>query len=96
VADTGHGIPKADLKRVFEPFFSTRQGHAGTGLGLSVTYGLVSEMGGDITVASQVGQGTRFTITLPLRPPETAADDQDVTGKTICGEADALTEGRTS
>jgi signal transduction histidine kinase len=96
VADTGHGIPQADLKRVFEPFFSTRQGHAGTGLGLSVTYGLVSEMGGDITVASQVGQGTRFTITLPLRPPETAADDQDVTGKTICGEADALTEGRTS
>jgi signal transduction histidine kinase len=96
VADTGHGIPQADLKRVFEPFFSTRQGHAGTGLGLSVTYGLVSEMGGDITVASQVGQGTRFTISLPLRPPGTAAEPQASTQETICGDADALPEGRTS
>lgn len=69
VADTGHGIPEADLKRVFEPFFSTRQGHAGTGLGLSVTYGLVSEMGGTITVDSQVNRGTRFTVTLPIVSP---------------------------
>ena len=69
VADTGHGISEADLKRVFEPFFSTREGHAGTGLGLSVTYGLVSEMGGRITVESKTNQGTRFTVTLPLTPP---------------------------
>ena len=69
VADTGHGIPEADLKRVFEPFFSTRQGHGGTGLGLSVTYGMVSEMGGEITVSSQVDRGTQFTVTLPLKPP---------------------------
>lgn len=66
VSDTGHGIPECDLKRIFEPFFSTRQGHGGTGLGLSVTYGLVSEMNGDITVNSRVGQGTCFTVTLPL------------------------------
>jgi signal transduction histidine kinase len=70
VADTGHGIPEADLKRVFEPFFSTRQGHGGTGLGLSVTYGLVAEMGGAITVDSQVGTGTRFMVSLPLEPPQ--------------------------
>ncbi len=68
VDDTGHGIPEADLKRVFEPFFSTRHGHGGTGLGLSVTYGMVTEMGGEITVTSQVDKGSRFTVTLPLKP----------------------------
>ena len=71
VSDTGHGIPEDDLKRVFEPFFSTGQGHSGTGLGLSVTYGMVSEMGGEIIVHSRVNQGTRFTVTLPLKPPQT-------------------------
>jgi two-component system, NtrC family, sensor kinase len=73
VSDTGHGIPEADLKRVFEPFFSTGQGHSGTGLGLSVTYGMVSEMGGEITVTSRVNQGTCFTVTLPLTPPRAGA-----------------------
>jgi two-component system, NtrC family, sensor kinase len=67
VSDNGHGIPEEDIKRIFEPFFSTRDQHAGTGLGLSITYGLVAEMGGDITVESQVGQGTRFTVTIPLK-----------------------------
>ena len=69
VSDTGRGIPEADIKRVFEPFFSTGQGLSGTGLGLSVTYGMVSEMGGEITVRSQVNQGSQFTVTLPLEPP---------------------------
>jgi two-component system NtrC family sensor kinase len=69
VSDTGHGIPAADLKRIFEPFFSTRQGPAGTGLGLSITYGMVSEMGGRISVDSQVNHGTTFTLVLPLNPP---------------------------
>jgi signal transduction histidine kinase len=69
VADTGHGIPEADLKRVFEPFFSTRQGHGGTGLGLSVTYGMISEMGGEVTVSSQPNRGARFVVTLPIKPP---------------------------
>jgi two-component system NtrC family sensor kinase len=67
VGDNGHGIPEEDIKRIFEPFFSTRDQHAGTGLGLSITYGMVTEMGGDIAVASQVGQGTRFTVTVPLK-----------------------------
>ncbi|GAB6904895.1 conserved membrane hypothetical protein [Desulfosarcina cetonica] len=76
VSDTGQGIAEADQKRIFEPFFSTRQGHGGTGLGLSVTYGLVSEMGGEITVQSQLHEGTCFTVTLPLKthPPKMAAD----------------------
>jgi two-component system, NtrC family, sensor kinase len=67
VRDTGCGIPPADLRRIFEPFFSTKTERGGTGLGLSITYGLVQEIGGDISVESQVGQGTEFTIRLPLK-----------------------------
>jgi signal transduction histidine kinase len=66
VSDDGCGIRKADLKRIFEPFFSTKKTKGGTGLGLSITYGLVRELGGDINVESEVGKGTTFTITLPL------------------------------
>jgi two-component system, NtrC family, sensor kinase len=65
-ADTGRGIPEEDLKRVFEPFFTTKASKGGTGLGLSITYGLVQELGGSIRVESTVGQGTRFTVILPL------------------------------
>jgi two-component system, NtrC family, sensor kinase len=68
VIDDGCGIPPEDLKRVFEPFFSTRTKKGGTGLGLSITYGLVQEIGGSIEVTSQVGEGTRFDIVLPLTP----------------------------
>ena len=67
IADNGHGIPHADLKRIFEPFFSTRTGHRGTGLGLSITYGLVKEIEGDIAVESKLGEGTRFIVTLPVK-----------------------------
>lgn len=67
IADNGHGIPPADLKRVFEPFFSTRTGQKGTGLGLSITYGLVKEIEGDIAVESKLGEGARFIITLPVK-----------------------------
>ncbi|MFH1349754.1 MAG: ATP-binding protein [Pseudomonadota bacterium] len=66
VTDTGCGIPEADLKRVFEPFFTTRAKNGGTGLGLAITYGLVQEIGGKISVQSEVGQGTTFIIALPL------------------------------
>ena len=67
VKDDGCGIPKADLERVFEPFFSTRTGKGGTGLGLSITSGLVQELGGDIRVDSELGKGTSFTLTLPIQ-----------------------------
>ncbi|MBI5582238.1 MAG: two-component sensor histidine kinase [Deltaproteobacteria bacterium] len=66
-ADTGRGIPVEDLKRVFEPFFTTKASKGGTGLGLSITYGLVRELGGTVQVESTVGQGTRFTVTIPLK-----------------------------
>jgi signal transduction histidine kinase len=65
VADNGIGIPKAHLERIFEPFFTTKQG-SGTGLGLSITYGIVKKLGGEIRVDSTVGEGTRFTVVLPV------------------------------
>jgi signal transduction histidine kinase len=68
ITDDGCGIPRADMERVFEPFFSTRTGKGGTGLGLSITSGLVQELGGDIRVDSEVGKGTSFTVLLPITP----------------------------
>lgn len=72
VMDDGCGIPEADKKRIFDPFFSTKKKAGGTGLGLSITYGLVQELGGDMAVESEVGKGTTFTITMPLQAPKKA------------------------
>jgi two-component system NtrC family sensor kinase len=66
VSDTGMGISPEHLARIYDPFFTTKAPKKGTGLGLSVTYGIVREHGGTIEVESQVGQGTRFIIELPL------------------------------
>ncbi|MBW2345113.1 MAG: two-component sensor histidine kinase [Deltaproteobacteria bacterium] len=70
IADDGCGISDEDLKRVFEPFFSTKTGGGGTGLGLPITYGLVKELGGSLSVKSEVGKGTSFTTILPLKTDE--------------------------
>jgi signal transduction histidine kinase len=66
VKDTGDGISPENLERIFEPFFTTRPAGSGTGLGLSVSYGIVNEHGGSIEVESAPGKGSCFTITLPL------------------------------
>lgn len=66
VEDTGKGIPEHLLGRIFDPFFSTKEVGAGTGLGLSIVYGIVQKHGGTVSVQSRLGEGTRFTITLPM------------------------------
>ena len=71
--DTGPGIPQSDLKHVFDPFFYSKTGLDGTGVGLSVTYALVQEIGGTINVTSQVGKETTFRVEIPLVMPDNAA-----------------------
>ncbi|MEE9465967.1 MAG: ATP-binding protein [Candidatus Neomarinimicrobiota bacterium] len=66
VSDTGHGIPPQDLPRVFEPFFTTKEVGLGTGLGLSLSYGFVEAHGGTIEAASTPGEGSVFTVVLPM------------------------------
>ena len=73
VQDNGHGIAPEVLPKIFDPFFTTKEVGHGTGLGLSIAYKIVQQHGGRITVASQVGRGTRFTVTLPIHPPAEAA-----------------------
>ena len=65
VADTGHGIPPEALPQIFEPFYTTKEFGKGTGLGLTVVKGIIEEHQGSITVESEEGTGTRFTILLP-------------------------------
>ena len=66
VGDTGSGIPSEHLARIYDPFFTTKAIGRGTGLGLSITYGIVHEHNGTITCESSIGQGTRFTVALPV------------------------------
>jgi two-component system NtrC family sensor kinase len=65
IRDSGIGISPRDMDRIFEPFYTTRGTHGGTGLGLSVTYGIVTDHGGTIEVDSQPGEGSTFTVWLP-------------------------------
>ena len=65
-ADTGKGIPKENLEHIFEPFFTTKEEGEGTGLGLSMSYGIIKSHGGTIDVESTVGEGTTFTVQLPV------------------------------
>jgi len=66
-ADTGSGIPPEHIGRIFDPFFTTKPEVSGTGLGLSVSLGIVQSHGGTIEVDTEVGRGTTFIVALPLR-----------------------------
>jgi two-component system NtrC family sensor kinase len=73
IADTGHGVPPEHLDKLFDPFFTTKEVGKGTGLGLSVSQGIVERHGGTIRVQSTVGEGSTFTIWLPLENGATQA-----------------------
>ena len=69
IADNGCGMSEETLKHMFEPFFTTKK-DKGTGLGMSITYGIVKRLGGEILVQSKVGEGTTVTILLPKKQAE--------------------------
>jgi two-component system, NtrC family, sensor kinase len=72
VADTGMGIPAANLNRIFDPFFTTKAVGKGTGLGLSICYGIIENMGGRIEVKSTVDVGTTISVYIPSLKGESA------------------------
>jgi signal transduction histidine kinase len=67
IRDNGPGIPEKIIEKIFQPFFTTKPPGEGTGLGLSISYDILKAHGGHITVANNAGEGTTFTITLPLK-----------------------------
>ena len=77
VADTGSGIAPEALSRIFDPFFTTKAVGKGTGLGLSLAYGIVQKHKGKIEVSTELGKGTCFRVTLPIRHPADARDNQE-------------------
>ena len=77
VIDNGHGVRPEHLGRLFEPFFTTKPVGKGTGLGLAISYSIIQSMRGNVSVESEVGKGTRFTVSLPaVRDEPTSATSQ--------------------
>jgi two-component system NtrC family sensor kinase len=70
ISDTGSGIPPEIIDKIFDPFFTTKPVGKGTGLGLSICYGIVSKLGGHLSVESKHGEGSVFTVFLPFEPPQ--------------------------
>lgn len=93
VADTGSGIPEEDLERIFDPFFTTKPVGKGTGLGLSISYSIIRQMGGDISVRSEMGKGTEFTLFLPCPASEQSDVSQDSAKGDLDEKAQAASGG---
>ena len=70
VIDTGEGIPQNIITKIFDPFFTTKEGGKGSGLGLSIVYGIMEQHSGNISVSSEVGNGSTFTCFLPFNQPD--------------------------
>jgi signal transduction histidine kinase len=81
ISDNGCGMPQDNLSKIFEPFFTTKERGKGTGLGLTITYGLVKKLNGDISVESKENEGTTFTITLPTQIHKEIAEDEGSIGR---------------
>jgi PAS domain S-box-containing protein len=75
IQDTGHGIPREFIDRIFDPYFTSKEKGEGTGLGLAVVHGIVSSHGGTITVESKIGEGTTFHVLFPERLPDMPAQE---------------------
>ncbi|WP_298218347.1 ATP-binding protein [Halothiobacillus sp.] len=94
VEDNGSGIPPEHVSRIFEPFYTTKKIGEGTGLGLSISYRIIKDHGGDIRLATKPGVGTRFEISLPIKPPTNQPvhtdSSSDASGKQVADSIEVL------
>jgi signal transduction histidine kinase len=84
VTDDGYGISEENLKHIFDPFFSTK-GEKGSGLGLSITFGIVQKLGGRLDVESKKEEGSTFTVTLPVKKSESLFTNEEKDNEGIAG-----------
>ncbi|MEI6126535.1 MAG: ATP-binding protein, partial [Pseudomonadota bacterium] len=90
VSDTGEGIDQAIISRIFDPFFTTKDVGKGTGLGLSVVHGIIKAHGGDITVTSEPGKGTTFSILLPEVSAQGESKQEESSSEPLSGSEHIL------
>jgi len=88
ISDTGCGIPKENLSKIRDPFFTTKEVGTGTGLGLSIVDEIIRSHRGELIVESQVGKGSAFTVVLPLRqaaaaPAQTPVDEPELLAEAV-------------